>query len=126
MKEEQIVELQKISWCLTPFPSLPKVYFFGQKALSCLPLVFPFLDFEEWKAVGRQEKHFSLLDLNFLDLNFLGPKIFGPKIFGPKIFGPKFFGPEFFQPKFFRPKFFRPKFFGPDFFEPNFFGPEFF
>ena len=32
MKEEQIVELQKISWCLTPFPSLP--------TLSCLPLVF--------------------------------------------------------------------------------------
>ena len=59
-KEEQIVELH-ISWCLTPFPLLPKIYFFGQKAVSSLPLVFPFLDFEDWKAVGRQEKRFSLL-----------------------------------------------------------------
>ena len=59
-KEEQIVELH-ISWCLTPFPLLPKIYFFGQKAVSSLPPVFPFLDFGDWKAVGRQEKRFFLL-----------------------------------------------------------------
>ena len=59
-KEEQIVELH-ISWCLTPFPLLPKIYFFGQKAVSSLPLVFPFLDFGDWKAVRRQEKRFFLL-----------------------------------------------------------------
>jgi hypothetical protein len=62
-----IFELHEFLGVSHPFPLFPNKYFFGQKALSCLPLVFPVhRSFLVIHHIGCQIFQFTAKNLNFL------------------------------------------------------------